>query len=75
MESHEKKSDEADAQADKLEDEGERVDKKIGETKSDWEAKKGDLSVPGAVPDPDDEEDKPTEAESEGDESADSADQ
>lgn len=71
MESYEKKSDEAAAEADKLEKEGERVDKRIGEAKSDWEAKKADSSVPGAVPDPGDEEDRSAEAQSERGESAD----
>jgi len=73
MESYEKKSDEAASQADKLEEEGERLDKKIGEAKSDWEAKKSDSSVPGAVPDPGEDEERPAEAQRERGESADSA--
>ena len=71
MESHEKKSDEAASDAERLAEEGSRVEKHIEEAKRDWEAKQGDQSVPGAVPDPGDEE--PTESEGERGESADSA--
>jgi hypothetical protein len=39
-----------------LEQEGERVEGEIKETRSDWESKKGDQSVPGAVPAPGEEE-------------------
>jgi hypothetical protein len=73
MESYEKKSDEAASEADKLAEQGELVDKHIDESKSDWEAKQGDTGVPGAVPEPPDDEKKPAEAQSERGESADSA--
>ena len=73
MESHEKKSDQAASEADRLAEEGSRVDEHIEEAKRDWEAKQGDSSVPGAVPDPGDEEEEPTEEQSEDGEPADSA--
>ncbi len=73
MESYDKKSDEAASEADQLAEEGDRVDKHIEEAKRDWEGKQGDSSVPGAVPDPDDEEEEPTEEQSEDGEPADSA--
>ncbi|MGI8749078.1 MAG: hypothetical protein ACR2J6_00740 [Thermoleophilaceae bacterium] len=41
-----------DRQVADLEQSGEKVSDRIEETRSDWEAKKGDPSVPGAVPDP-----------------------
>ena len=72
MESYEKKSEEASSDADRLEDAGERVEGQIEETKSDWQAKQGQASVPGAIPGPDEEEQQPTEVESEDGESSDS---
>jgi hypothetical protein len=42
-----------DRQVADLEQKSERVKDQIKETRSDWESKKGDQSVPGAVPDPD----------------------
>lgn len=56
MESHDKKGEQAASEADQLAEEGDRLDKRIEETKRDWEAKQGDQSVPGAVPDPGEEE-------------------
>jgi hypothetical protein len=75
MESYEKRSDEAAADADRLAEEGERVDRHIEEAKRDWEAKQSDSGVPGAVPEPDEDqdEDRPAEAQSERGEAADSA--
>ena len=48
MESYEKRSDEAESQADRLEAEGKRVDRHIEEAKSDWQSKQG--QVPGMEP-------------------------
>ena len=73
MESYEKKSDEVESDTDKLAKEGDRVDESIKETKRDWEAKQGDSSVPGAMPDPGDDEDRPQEAQSERGDAADRA--
>ena len=75
MESYDQKSDEAASEAEKLAEEGERVDKHIDETKSDWEAKQGDSSVPGAVPAPDEADEELMRAESESGESPDGADE
>lgn len=73
MESYEKKSDDVESDTQKLAKEGDRVDENIKEAKRDWEAKQGDSSVPGAVPDPDDDVQRPQEAQSERGESAERA--
>ena len=59
MESYEKKSDEAESDAERLDEEGDRVQEHIKEAKSDWEAKQADTGVTGAVPDPGDDEVRP----------------
>lgn len=69
MESYEKASADAESQADRLEEESERVDQRIAETKSDLQSKQG---MPGIEPD-DDAEDAgeardPAEAAEEGEE-------
>ncbi len=48
MESYEKRSDQAESQAERLEEESERVGRRIEETKSDWQSKQG--QVPGMEP-------------------------
>ena len=48
---HEEQAHELERDADRLEEQGERVDRQIEETRSDWEAKEKDASVPGAQPD------------------------
>jgi hypothetical protein len=73
MESHEKMSDEAESDAERLAEQSGQVDKHIEEAKRDWEAKQADTGVPGAVPDPGEDEEKPTEAQSERGESPDKA--
>lgn len=40
----------------RLEEQGERVDRHIDKARGDWKSKEQDTSVPGAQPDPDDEE-------------------
>ena len=42
--------------ADRMEHEAERIGDHIDETRRDWEAKEQDPSVPGAQPDPGEEE-------------------
>ncbi len=65
MESYEKKSDQAETQADRLEQHGSGVERDIEEAKSDWESKKGQLpgmerQDEGPVPaEPTDEGDEP----------------
>ena len=66
MESHDKKSEQAASEADQLAEQGDRVDKHIEETKRDWEAKQGDQSVPGAVPDPGEDEEATREPSDDG---------
>lgn len=73
MESHREAADQAEQEADRLEQESERLSGHIEETRRDWEAKKGDESVPGAQPAEDEateEEDTPEAAQSEEGESA-----
>ena len=48
--SHEERATELEAEADRLEEQSSEVGGHIAEVKSDWEAKKGDGGVPGAVP-------------------------
>lgn len=55
MESYEKKSDEATADAERMADEGDRVERNIAETKRDLQSKQGDPGMSGAVPEPDEE--------------------
>jgi hypothetical protein len=43
-------------EGDRLEDDSERLGERIEETRRDWEAKERDPAVPGAQPDPDEEE-------------------
>ncbi len=63
MESYEKRSNQAESQANRLEEEGDRVERSIEEARSDWESKKG--SMPGMEPA---EEGDPAEATDEGEE-------
>ena len=59
---HDEQADRLERDADKLEDESERVGEHIEEARSDWEAKEKDSSVPGAEPEFDDEEQDSGEA-------------
>lgn len=58
MEEHKERADALDEEAEKLEDEAERVEREIDEARSDWEAKQDSSDVPGAVPDPGEEEEE-----------------
>jgi hypothetical protein len=40
--------------ADRLEEQAERLQREIDDARKDWESKEQDASVPGAQPDPDD---------------------
>ena len=53
MNEQERDPDDLDAEVEDLEKKGETVQDDIDETKTDWESKKGDESVPGAVPEDD----------------------
>jgi hypothetical protein len=53
---HEEQADRMEHDADRMEHESERIDEHIEETRRDWEAKEQDPSVPGAQPDPGEEE-------------------
>jgi hypothetical protein len=53
---HEERADPMEHDADRMEHDSERVGEHIEETREDWEAKEKDPSVPGAQPDPDDEQ-------------------
>lgn len=52
---HQKLAAEGDREAEDLKRQGDKLDEDIEATKSDWEHKQADASVPGAVPDPADE--------------------
>jgi hypothetical protein len=53
MESHQDPAEHADRALEEMEDRRDRLTDRIEETKSDWERKKADDSVPGAGADPD----------------------
>jgi hypothetical protein len=53
---HEEQADRMERDADRMEHESERIEEHIEETRRDWEAKEQDPSVPGAQPDPGEEE-------------------
>ena len=46
---YQERSDQLEGEADKLEAEGQRVEEHVKETRQDWEAKKQDDQVPGAM--------------------------
>ena len=53
---HDEKAEELEREADSLEHDSERIGERIDETRRDWAAKEQDPTVPGAQPDPDDDE-------------------
>ena len=56
MTEHDEKARQLEREAEDLEEQSDRVGEHIDETRRDWESKEQDPSVPGAQPDPDDEE-------------------
>ena len=63
-EDHEGLAEELERETDALAREGKKLDQEISDTRSDWEAKRSDPSVPGAPPPPDDDspDDEPAAA-------------
>jgi uncharacterized protein YoxC len=55
-ENHKKLADELDEQVDKLAHESERLADEIKDVRDDWQAKRADPAVPGAVPPTEDED-------------------
>ena len=53
---HEEQADRMEQDADRLEQHNEQLGERIDDVKDDWERKEQDVSVPGAQPDPDEEE-------------------
>jgi hypothetical protein len=53
---HEEQADRMERDADRMEHESDQIGEHIDETRRDWEAKEQDPSVPGAQPDPGEEE-------------------
>jgi hypothetical protein len=53
---HEEQAREMERDADKMEEHSENVGERIEETRREWEAKEQDPSIPGAQPDPGEEE-------------------
>jgi hypothetical protein len=60
---HDEQAERLERDGERLEERGERVDRQIDEARSDWESKEHDSSVPGAQPDPGEEEQHAAEAE------------
>ncbi len=58
---HEDHAEKLEREADSLEHDSERVGERIDETRRDWAAKEQDPTVPGAQPDPDDEDESSDE--------------
>ena len=73
MEEHQDQADRLDEEVEKLEDEADRVEREIDEARSDGEAKQESSGVPGAVPDPGEEDETGMAAQSEHGEGADEA--
>jgi hypothetical protein len=55
---HEERADELIEEADRAGQASEKLKEDIGQVKSDWESKKGDAQVPGAVDEEQDEADE-----------------
>jgi hypothetical protein len=53
---HEEQADRMEEDADKMEEHSEQLGDRIDDVESDWERKEDDPSVPGAQPDPGEEE-------------------
>jgi len=53
---HEEQADRMEDEADKLEQHSDQFGDRLEDVKDDWERKEQDSSVPGAQPDPDEEE-------------------
>ena len=53
------RADEVERELDEMEERSERLEDEIDETREDWERKKRDPSVPGAVGDPERADDEP----------------
>lgn len=62
MEYHER-ADEIDKEADDLAEQSERLGEEVADVRDDWEAKKGDASLPGAQPREDEQPSPATEEE------------
>ena len=60
---HEERARALEREVDRLEEHSEEVGARVEDARRDWEAKKSDQGVPGAQPDPAEEE--PTDAEAE----------
>ena len=55
---HDEQADELEREAEKLEEHSEKVGEHIDGARREWEAKEDDPSVPGAQPDPDDQDEE-----------------
>ena len=54
MTEDDRRADELERELDKLQERNDRLEEEIGDTRKDWERKKADPAVPGAVPDDED---------------------
>ena len=57
---HDEQLDHMEEDADKLEQHSEQLGERIDDVQDDWQRKEQDVSVPGAQPDPDEEEETST---------------
>jgi hypothetical protein len=64
---YEKQADDMERDAERMEEKSERVEEDIEDTRREWEAKEEDPSVPGAQPDPGEEQEPRAGAESDED--------
>ena len=56
---HEEQAEQMEDEAERMEEHSEQLGERIDDIQSDWEQKEQDPAVPGARPDPDEEEEKP----------------
>jgi hypothetical protein len=56
MTEHDEQAEDLEREADHLEEHSDKVGERIDDTRRDWEAKEQDPSVPGAQPDPGEQE-------------------
>jgi len=52
MSEHHERADELEREAEDMQERADRLEDEIGDVREDWERKKGDSRVPGAVGDP-----------------------
>ncbi len=59
MTENDPRADDLERELDQMQERSDRLEEEIGDTREDWERKKADPAVPGALPDDDDGDDEP----------------